>query len=194
MKRRSNQCVITAVAGLLTLSATAATSHASERTRFRGQFQGTTRTVIPAPEGRCEDEAGHAPVVGLLEVQGAGDIDVLGLIVDEQSQCVRADGTFFDGRFTFTNRQGQSISGGFFGALVPTFNATFPPETPAPAGAWIVEGNVCVSSGNFARIRNDCRAGRYLPARGLAHLNLDGTGDATVFIDQTIEIVSRRHD
>jgi hypothetical protein len=190
MTQQSNRRAIIAVTSLLALSATAATSHAAERTRFRGQFQATTRTVIPPPAGRCDDEPDHAAVVGLLEAQGAGDIDILGQIVDEQSQCVRADGTFFGGRFTFTNRKGQSISGRFFGALVPTFNATFPPATAAPAGAWIVEGNVCVSGGNFGRIRNDCRAGRYAPARGLANLNLDGTGDATVFIDQTIDIAN----
>ncbi len=194
MKRRTKRLAIIAVTGLVASGATAATSRADERTRFRGQFQATTRTVIPPPEGRCDDEPGHAAVVGLLEAQGAGDVDVLGQILDEQSQCVRADGSFFDGRFTFTNRKGQSISGRFFGALVPTFNATFPPETAGPAGAWIVEGNVCVSGGNFGRIRNDCRAGRYSPARGLAHLNLDGTGDATVFIDQTIDIGKRDRD
>jgi hypothetical protein len=193
MERRSNFAIIT-ITGLLALSAMATTSDAAERTRFRGQFQATTRTEIPPPPGRCDDEPGHAPVMGLLHAQGAGDIDLLGPIIDDQSQCVRADGTFFGGRFTFTNREGQSVSGRFFGALVPTFNATFPPETPAPTGAWIVEGNVCVSGGNFARIRNDCRAGRYVPARGLAHLNLDGTGDATVFIDLTIEIINRERE
>jgi hypothetical protein len=194
MKRRLNRCVINGVVGLLVLPATVAINHASEPTSFRGQFQATTRTVIPSPAGRCDDEPGHAPVVGLLEAQGAGDVDLLGAIIDEQSQCVRADGTFFDGRFTFTNRAGHSISGRFFGALVPTFNATFPPETPGPTGAWIVEGNVCIAGGNFGRIRNDCRDGRYFPARGLAHLNPDGTGDATVFIDQTIEMANRNHD
>jgi hypothetical protein len=194
MELLSSRRAIIAITSLLALSGTATTSHASERTRFRGQFQATTRTVIPPPPGRCDDEPGHVPVVGLLEAQGAGDIDVLGPIIDDQSQCVRADGTFFDGRFTFANREGQSISGRFFGALVPTFNATVPPDTPAPTGAWIVEGNVCISGGNFGRIRNDCRAGRYEPARGLAHLNLDGTGDATVFIDLTIEIINRERE
>ena len=163
----------------------AATTEATERRRFRASFHVTTR-MVPPPPGRCDDDPGQAPVVGLLEAQGAGDADILGLIVDEQSQCVRQDGTFFNGRFTFTNRNGASISGRFFGALVPTFNARFPPAVPAPIGPWLVEGNVCISGGTIGRVHNDCRAGLYFPARGLANLNADGTGDAAVFIDQTI--------
>jgi hypothetical protein len=185
------RCALIVCTSLLAMSASAVTTDGAQRTPFRGQFQGTTRTVA-APPGRCVDEPGHAPVVGLVEVQGAGDIDVLGAILDEQSQCIRADGSFFDGRFTFTNREGQWISGRFYGALVPTFNATIPPATPTPTGAWIVEGNVCVSGGNVGRVQNDCGAERYFPARGLAHLNADGTGDATVYIDQTIGLTGRR--
>jgi len=59
---------------------------------------------------------------------------------------------------------------------------------PAPTGAWLVEGNVCVAGGNVGRVTNDCRAGRYETSRGLAKLNADGTGEATIFINQTIGI------
>src|SRR5262249_16793499 len=71
-------------------------AQAHERKRFRADLQTTTRLVDPPP-GRCVDQHGSSPVVGLLEVVGAGDATFFGPVVDEQSHCVRADGSFFGG-------------------------------------------------------------------------------------------------
>src|SRR4030095_7200043 len=135
------------------------------------------------PPGRCNDQAGHAQVVGLLQVVGAGDATFLGPVIVEQSHCVRADGSFFGGVFKLTNADGQTIQGRYFGQLVPTFNSIFPP--PAPEGPWLINGNVCISGGSVGDIKNDCAAHRYEPARGITNLS---TGDATIFLDQAIEI------
>jgi hypothetical protein len=152
---------------------------AHERKRFRADLQTTTRLVEP-PLGRC-DQPGLSPVVGLLEVIGAGDATFLGPVVDEQSHCVRADGSFFGGVFRLKNADGQTIRGRYFGHLEPTFNSTFSP----PGGPWLIIGNVCISGGSVGDIDNDCAAHRYEPARGITNLS---TGDATIFLDQTIEI------
>src|SRR5215813_5062949 len=69
-------------------------AQAHERKRFRADLQTTTRLIDPPP-GRCADQHGLSPVVGLLEVVGTGDATFLGPVVDEQSHCVRADGSFF---------------------------------------------------------------------------------------------------
>jgi hypothetical protein len=157
-------------------------AQAHERKRFRADLQTTTRLVDPPP-GRCTDQLGLSPVVGLLEVVGAGDATFLGPVVDEQSHCVRADGSFFRGVFKLTNADGDTIRGRYFGHLEPTFNSTFPP--PAPGGPWLIIGNVCISGGSVGDIDNDCSVHRYEPARGITNLS---TGDATIFLDQTIGI------
>ena len=155
---------------------------AHERKRFRAGLQTTSRLVDPPPR-RCTDQPGLPPVVGLLEVVGAGDATFLGPVVDEQSHCVRADGSFFNGVFRLRNADGETIWGRYFGHLEPTFNSTFPP--PTPGGPWIIHGNVCISGGSAGDIDNDCSVNHYEPARGITNLS---TGDATIFLDQTIGI------
>jgi hypothetical protein len=155
-------------------------AQAHERKRFRADLQTTTRLVEPPP-GRCSDQPGLSPVVGLLEVIGAGDATFLGPVVDEQSHCVREDGSFFGGVFRLRNADGRTIRGRYFGHLEPTFNSTFPP----PGGPWLIIGNVCISGGSAGDIDNDCSVNHYEPARGITNLS---TGDATIFLDQTIGI------
>ena len=166
---------------LVVLAGTAPRPEAHSRKRFRADLQTTSR-LVASPSRRCHDEPGNAPVVGLLEVLGAGDATFLGPVIDEQSHCIREDGTFFDGRFALTNSDGRVIRGRYFGHLEPTFNSTF---APGPGGSWLVKGEICISGGNFDDIDNDCSSGRYEPARGITNLS---TGDATIFIDQTIGI------
>ena len=48
-----------------------------------------------------------------------------------------------------------------------------------------LNGNVCITGGSRGEIDNDCRSHRYEPARGITNLS---TGDATIFLDQRIEI------
>jgi hypothetical protein len=60
---------------------------AHERKRFRADLQTTSRLVEPTP-GRCSDQPGLSPVVGLLEVVGAGEANFLGPVIVEQSHCV----------------------------------------------------------------------------------------------------------
>lgn len=155
---------------------------AHERKRFRADLQ-TTSTLVPPPAGRCNDQAGRPQVVGLLQVVGAGDATFLGPVIDEQSHCVREDGSFFGGVFKLTNADGHTIQGRYFGKLEPTFNSIFPP--PTPEGPWLINGNVCISGGSAGDIDNDCAVHRYEPARGITNLS---TGDATIFLDQTIKI------
>ena len=177
--------VVTLIGTNLTLSSMAihgSRAEAHERNRFRADLQTTTRLVEPPP-GRCADQHGLSPVVGLLEVVGAGDATFLGPVVDEQSHCVRADGSFFGGVFKLTNADGDTIRGRYFGHLEPTFNSTFPP--PAPGGPWLIIGNACISGGSAGNIDNDCSVRHYEPARGITNLS---TGDATIFLDQTIGI------
>ena len=77
------------------------------------------------------DAPGHAPVAGLLEVVGAGDATFLGPVVDEQSHCVRVDGSFFGGRFKLSNPSRPHDHGDrYFGHLEPTFNSTLPHHRP----------------------------------------------------------------
>jgi hypothetical protein len=104
-------------------------------------------------------------------------------VVDKQSHCVRADGSFFEGRFQLTNAHGRTIRGRYFGRLEPTLNSTFPP--PVPGGPWLINGNVCISGGNAGDIENDCAVNRYQPARGITNLS---TGDATIILNQSIGI------
>ncbi len=114
-----------------------------------------------------------------------GESNLLGPVVDEQSHCVRADNTFFDGRFTLTNADGRTIRGRYFGALEPTFNSKFPPEVEAPAGPFLIKGQVCISGGTGWRILDTCAFGRDEPARGITNVS---TGDATIFLDQMLVV------
>jgi len=162
---------------------------AAERRHFKADLQ-TTSQFVPIQfvnSLRCVDEVGHAPAIGMLKVVGSGDASILGPVLDEQSHCLRADFSFFDGRFTMTNAEGDAISGRYFGELLPTFNSTFPPDAP-PGGPWLILGNVCIENGMAGRIDNDCRRGSYRPARGITNVT---TGDATIFLDQTIGIGGR---
>ena len=164
----------------------------NNRQRFRGQVRSTSRTV-PVPLGGCTDQASQPPVIGVVEIQGAGDVDLLGDIFVQQSHCLRADGSFFNGVFRFTNRSNAYIEGRYFGVSVPTFNSKFPPSA-LPVGPFLVDGNVCISGGSLGHIENDCRAGRYFPARGFLNLSTDGSGDASIFVDQTIGIENGEDD
>src|SRR5262249_5356323 len=112
-------------------------AQAHERKRFRADLQTTTRLVEPPP-GRCIDQPGLPPVVGLLEVVGAGDATFLGPVVDEQSHCVRADGSFFGGVFKLTNAEGDTIRGRYFGHLEPTSIPHFHHRLQAAPGSSMV--------------------------------------------------------
>src|SRR5262249_10755617 len=157
-------------------------AQAHDRKRFRASLQTTSRLVEP-PLGRYTDQHGLSPVVGLLEVVGAGDATFLGPVVDEQSHCVREDGSFFNGVFRLRNAYGQTIRGRYFGHLEPTFNSSLLPR--ATAGPWLITGTACISGGSAGDIDADCSVHHYEPARGITNLS---TGDATIFLDQTIGI------
>ena len=184
MTRRQSQPFVCATLTLGAVLLATVAGSAAERKRFKADLQ-TTSQFVPiqfVEARRCDDERGHQPVVGLLRVIGSGDASFLGSVIDEQSHCVRADFTFFNGRFTLTNAGGEIIAGRYFGQLAPTFNSTFLENTP-PAGQWLILGNVCIEGGTVGRIEGDCEQRRYHPARGITNLN---TGDATIFLDQPI--------
>src|SRR2546427_11240112 len=101
MTRRQSQpfVCVTLTLGAVLLATVAGSG--AERKRFKADFQ-TTSQFVPiqfVEAHRCDDERGHQPVVGLLRVIGSGDASFLGSVIDEQSHCVRADFTFFNGRF-----------------------------------------------------------------------------------------------
>jgi hypothetical protein len=108
---------------LIALGITQNSVRAEERRRFKADLQTASR-LVEAPAGRCNDELGKPPVVGLLEVVGTGDASLLGPVIDEQSHCVRQDLSFFNGRFTLTNAQYLAVEGQYSGQLVPTFDNT----------------------------------------------------------------------
>jgi hypothetical protein len=173
----SEKMIRVSAAAMVAVAAFGADSTASENKRLRATLQTTARLVAP-PEGRCADEEGNAPVVGLLQAVGAGETSLLGTVLDEQSHCVRADGSFFAGRFTLTAANGRTVSGSYFGRLEPTFNSVPP---PAAGGPWIIRGRVC-----GPRVADDpCEPGDYAPAHGITNLT---TGDATIFLDQTTRL------
>jgi len=186
---KSTRVLMTLGAVLATALTLDATASPANRSRFTADLQTTSRFVpLQAIDpDRCVDEPGHAPVVGLLDVVGAGRASMLGPVVDEQSHCLRADFSFFAGRFTLIDARKQSISGRYFGRLEPTFNATFPADAP-PGGQWLVLGNVCIERASAGRIEDDCEQRRYQPARGITNLT---SGDATIFLDRTIGIRDR---
>jgi hypothetical protein len=181
---KSIRMIVALGCALATVPSVTAVASAAER-HFQADLQTTSQFVPLAlvETERCVDEDGHKPVLGLLRVIGAGKASILGPVVDEQSHCVRADFSFFDGRFTLTNAEGNTISGRYFGQLVPTFNSTFPLDAP-PGGQWLVFGNVCIEGGSVG-IEDDCQLRHYQPARGITNLN---TGDATIFLDQSIRV------
>jgi hypothetical protein len=170
--------VLTFIGIGLNISAAMATDDqwggAHEGKRFRAHLQTTSKLVMPPPPGRCDDRTGHDPVIGLLEVVGAGDATFLGPVVDEQSHCVREDGSFFGGVFRLKNDDGQTIQGRYFGHLKPTFN---PPDS---AGVFLIIASVCIVGRD---INQHCSAHDYEPARGITNLS---TGDATIYLDQII--------
>jgi hypothetical protein len=171
------------LAGAIAMNAVAS---AAERTRFTAHLQTTSR-FIPVDKidpNRCADEAGQTPVIGVLEVSGAGDADLLGPVIDEQSHCLRADFTFFAGRFKLTNAGGRFIEGRYSGRLEPAF-APQPSDAP-PGPQWLIRGNVCLEGGTVARIQNDCERHRFQPARGITNI---ASGDATIFLDQLIGLI-----
>src|SRR5262245_22094508 len=43
----------------------------NHRQQFRGEARSTSRNVS-VPPGRCNDQPGQAPVIGVAEIQGAG--------------------------------------------------------------------------------------------------------------------------
>jgi hypothetical protein len=179
MKMQKSACLVLA---FMATSVIPARAESPIGYRFRADLQGTTR-LVAVPEGRCEDAPGQAPTVGLLEVSGAGESNLLGPVIDKQSHCVRQDGTFYDGRFTLTNAAGRTLRGRYFGVLDATFNASL--SASGPAGPWLVKGEVCISGGDIVDVVNTCARGIYAPARGIANLS---TGDATIFLDQTVKV------
>ena len=160
---------------LIALGITQNSVRAEERRRFRADLQTASR-LVEAPAGRCNDEPGKPPVVGLLEVIGTGGASLLGPVIDEQSHCVRQDLSFFNGRFTLTNADHLTIEGRYNGHLVPTFD-----NDPH----FLIMGNVCISGGTIGHIENDCRSGHFEPARGIISL---ATGEATILLDQSIGV------
>lgn len=174
MTRTRVATVTLSTAALLMLAASSGWANDGRNlVRFQATLQTTTRIVQPPP-GRCDDRPNLPPVVGLLEAVGAGDANLLGPVFDEQSHCVRADGTFFGGQFTLTNAKGKKLSGRYFGRLIPTFNSKVPPPPP-PLGPWLIQGYVCIGKAD-----DNC----YQSARGITDLS---TGVATIFLDQWIE-------
>jgi hypothetical protein len=167
---------------VVAVSCISALAGAQDQPRFKADLQ-TTGSLGPALAGRCDDAPGHAPVIGLLTVQGAGDATFLGPVIDEQSHCLRADLSFFNGQFTLTSPNGHKVWGRYFGHLVPTVTSIT--TVNGPAGQWLILGNVCLEGATNRPLKDDCAEGRYQPARGLTN---PSTGDATIFIDQRIHL------
>jgi hypothetical protein len=143
--------------------------------RFQATRQTTSR-LVAAPTGRCTDPS---TVAGLLEAVGPGDTNLLGVVTDEQSHCVRKDGTSFDGgKFTLTNPQGKKVEGRYFGTIVPTFNP----------GIVQIAGRVCIWRVG-GRTVSDCKQpDDYDPAKGIVNFDSRVGGPATIFIDQVIRL------
>jgi hypothetical protein len=183
--RKTGLYAAIAITALVGTSISAAA--ADTKKQFKSVLQTTSRllqTEDAIQTHGCADEPGRAPVIGVLEVTGAGDATLLGPVLDVQSHCVRADLSFFNGRFRLTNAAGQTIEGRYFGQLAPTFNSTLPPGAP-PGGPWLLIGNVCISGGTAGIKPGDCdNPNQYAPAFGMTDLN---TGDATIFLDQTVK-------
>jgi hypothetical protein len=175
--------VVLPLAGAVAMNAAVS---AAERTRFTAHLQTTSRLIAldKVDPNRCADEPGQMPVIGVLEVRGAGDADLLGPVIDEQSHCVRSDFTFFAGRFRLTNAAGRFIEGRYSGQLEPVFEPAATDARPGPQ--FLIRGSVCIEGGTVARIQNDCERHRFQPARGITNIV---SGDATIFLDQLIGLV-----
>lgn len=129
-----------------------------------------------------------------LVIVGSGHADLLGVIHDEQSHCLRNDGTFDGGIFTFTAAvldaspggadAADTVVGKYRGRLVPALPTSKSVFTNPPGGYWLIYGEVCIwkGTGRFAGIVNDCpapgSAGHFFPARGTTDLD---TGQANIF-------------
>jgi hypothetical protein len=188
-----------AVAGLVawTCAMASAAQGETRRVPFVATFATTSRLVNYGTPGYTAEYFTRCQGAPVLEIQGAGDASLLGVMTDIQSHCLALPGPadptalpFFNGVFTFTDARGRTITGQYSGKLVPT-NTSVPPTMGPPQGAWIIVGAVCISGGTrVAGIVNDCAAGRYSPARGTTVLNpfVDDTNPATLFLDQTIGV------
>jgi hypothetical protein len=160
---------------------------AGEREPFAATVQTTVSAVFPGSPGYDASLLARCHGGPALKIAGAGDASFLGVITDEQSNCQGANGQFTDGVFRFTDAHGRTIIGQYSGRLVPTFNADL--STVPPTGAFVVFGQACISGGTrFAHITDDCAAHRYSPVRGLTNIRIDGTGDAVIFLQQTIGV------
>jgi hypothetical protein len=149
----------------------------SRRRPWRGQAQLASRIVLPADPlhpARC---AGAAAILG-----GAGLTTLLGQFLGEQSHCLNPDGSFDQGEFVFTATDGRTISGQYYGQIVPAV----PPPANQPPSSGVIVGNVCVQGGTaFDDIVNDCARQRYAPALGILNLT---TGDGTIYLDYALGV------
>jgi hypothetical protein len=184
------------------LGMNSAAAHDDWRVAFQAAASLTGKVILPDPGNPdylpYADRCQGAPV---QVIQGAGDSPLLGLFTDVQSHCLGSPLSdpqhpgkfvlpFFNGVFTFTNSSGHTIKGAYKGQLRQTDTSSPPPNpsTP-PAGAWVVDGRVCVSGGSlFNDIVNDCTTGRYFDATGLTNLDpfTDNVNLTTLFLHQTI--------
>jgi hypothetical protein len=167
----------------------------AERVPFKASFAVAGRVVLYGTTDYTQQDLDRCHMAPVDLIEGAGDASYLGVMSDIQSHCLGAQDPnapdtlpFFGGVFTFTNAQGRTLTGEYHGRLAPT-NTSIPPTMGPPQGAWIIEGQVCISGGTlFRHIENDCKANRFFPALGITILNpLTGdTNQSTLFLDQTI--------
>jgi hypothetical protein len=169
----------TAVCAALVAPAFADDRHEAEpeRRAWRGQAQVASRIVTPGDPLHPDRCAGPAAILG-----GAGLTTVLGLLVAEQSHCLNPDFSFDHGQFVFTATDGRTITGQYYGQIVPAL----PPAPNQPPANGVILGMVCVEGGTaFDHIVNDCARRRFVPARGLLNLT---TGDGTIFLDYVLRV------
>ena len=149
-----------------------------ERLQWRGHAQSASVVVLPGhtlyPE-RCGDRPAAL-------IAGAGLTTVLGQFSVRQSHCLNEAGSFDDGQFEFMKADGTTVTGQYFGQLIPSLPQ--PPNTSLAGG--VINGQVCVEGGTaLTGIVDDCAAGRYSPAMGVLNLV---TGDGTIFIDYKLGV------
>jgi hypothetical protein len=164
---------------------------------FSGTLQGGGRVVFAGtPEYTAANYQARCFGAPMLETEASGNTSLLGLVDDFQTHClglpVILNGQvdhipFFNGQFRFTDTKGRFVEGQYQGKLTPTVHSKPGPAPDAPpTGTWIVEGQVCISGASpQLHIANDCAAGRYFPARGIAD-PLAST--ATIFLNQTLGV------
>ena len=180
---------------LVVASSAIADARAAERVPFKASFAVAGRVIFYGSPDYTQQYLDRCHMAPVNLIEGAGDASILGTMTDVQSHCLGApDPTapstlpFLGGEFTFTNSEGRTITGEYYGRLVST-NTSIPPTMGPPQGAWIIEGQVCISGGSALRnIVNDCVANRFFPARGITILNpfTGDTNESTLFLDQTI--------